>query len=70
MMKLGVKKNALEALHCATSIAARINRLEGKIGTLEAGRVADVIVTNGKPDQQIADVSSVQMVFVGGARRV
>ena len=70
MLKLGVKKNALQALHSATSVAARINRLEGKIGTLEIGRVADVIVTDGKPDEVIADVSKVKMVFVGGVRRV
>ena len=70
MMKLGVKKNALQALHSATSVAARINRLEGKVGTLEVGRVADVIVTDGKPDQVIADVSKVRMVFVGGVQRV
>jgi imidazolonepropionase-like amidohydrolase len=70
MLKLGVKKSPLEALHCATSVASRINRLEGKIGTLEAGKVADVIVTDGKPDEVIADVSRVRMVFTGGARRV
>jgi imidazolonepropionase-like amidohydrolase len=70
MIKLGVKKNALDALHSATSIAAKINRLEGKIGTLEVGRVADVIVVDGQPDQQIADMAKVVMVFAGGVRRV
>lgn len=70
MIKLGVKKNALEALHSATSVAARINRLGGKIGTLEAGHVADVIVTDGKPDEVIADISRVKIVFVSGVRRV
>jgi imidazolonepropionase-like amidohydrolase len=70
MIRLGVKKNALDALHSATSVAARINRVHDKIGTLEAGRVADVVVTAGKPDQDIGDVSRVNMVFVEGVRRV
>jgi imidazolonepropionase-like amidohydrolase len=70
MIKLGVKKNALDAIHCATSVAAKVNRLEGKIGTLETGKIADVIVTEGQPDQHISDISKVKMVFVGGVRRV
>ena len=70
MIKLGVKKNALDAIYCATSVAAKVNRLEGKIGTLETGKIADVIVTEGQPDQSISDISKVKMVFVGGVRRV
>jgi imidazolonepropionase-like amidohydrolase len=70
MIKLGVKKNALEALHCATRVASRVNRLEQNIGTLEAGKLADVIVCDGKPDQEIGDVSRVKMVFLGGKRQL
>ncbi len=70
MIKLGVKKNPLEALQSATVVAAGINRMADKIGTLEAGKIADITVVHGKPDQNIADISRVQMVFVGGVRRV
>jgi imidazolonepropionase-like amidohydrolase len=70
MIKLGVKKNALDALHCATRVASRVNRLEQNIGTLEAGKLADVIVCDGKPDQEIGDISRVKMVFVGGKRQL
>jgi imidazolonepropionase-like amidohydrolase len=59
MIKLGVKKNALEAVHCATRVASRVNRLEQKTGTLEVGKAAE-----------IADIAKVKMVFVGGQRRV
>ena len=70
MIQLGVKKNALDAIHCATSVAAKVNRLESKIGTLETGKIADLIVTDGQPDQNITDISRVKMVFVGGVRRI
>ncbi len=70
MIKLGVKKNALEAVHCATSVASRVNRLDQKTGTLEVGKAADILVTAGKPDLEIADIAKVKMVFVTGQRRV
>ena len=68
MIKLGVKKDAYDALRSATSVAARINRLEKTLGVLKAGYLADVIVVDGRPDQNIQDVARVRMTFVGGRR--
>jgi imidazolonepropionase-like amidohydrolase len=70
MIKLGIKKNALDAIFCATRVAAQVNRLQDKIGTLEAGKTADVIVVDGLPDQQIADIAKVKMVYRSGRRLV
>jgi imidazolonepropionase-like amidohydrolase len=39
----------LEALRSATTIAAEIVAQEGKLGAIEAGAVADVLVVDGNP---------------------
>lgn len=58
-----------QALICATRESARALRLEGKVGTLEPGRIADVILVRGDP---LADVTllgkpgAIARVFVGG----
>jgi imidazolonepropionase-like amidohydrolase len=70
MIKLGVKKDAYDALRSATSVAAEINRLDKKLGALKAGYTADVIVVDGKPDHDIHDLERVRMTFVGGRRLV
>ena len=70
MIKLGVKKDAYDALRSATSVSAEINRLDKKLGVLKAGYTADVIVVDGKPDHDIHDLERVKMTFVGGRRMV
>jgi imidazolonepropionase-like amidohydrolase len=70
MIKLGVKKDAYDAIRSATSVAARVNRLEAKIGTLEAGKLADVIVVEGNPLKDIDDIAKVSMTFVEGRKHV
>lgn len=56
-MELFVKLLGLsptEAIHCGTLAAARLFRRFGsQIGKLEAGRLADILVVNGKPDRDI-----------------
>jgi imidazolonepropionase-like amidohydrolase len=41
--------SAIEIIRAATTIGARIVRMEGKIGTLKAGAFADLIVVDGDP---------------------
>ena len=43
----------MQALMSATKIAAECLRLEDKIGTIEAGRLADVIIVEGDPLEDI-----------------
>jgi len=45
--KLGMRPE--EALVAATKVAAEAVGLEGKVGTLEKGKLADLIVVNGNP---------------------
>jgi imidazolonepropionase-like amidohydrolase len=37
------------------------------VGTLKPGKLADLIVVRGKPDQRISDIENVETVFKGGA---
>ena len=39
----------IEIVRAATTVGARIVRMEGKIGTLKAGAFADLIVVDGDP---------------------
>ena len=70
MVKVGVKRNNYDAIRSATSIAAKISKLEGKIGTLAIGKVADVIVVDGNPLSEIEAIGRVQMTFLDGKRMV
>ena len=57
----------LEALRAATSNSAKICGIEKTTGTLAAGMQADLLVIDGKPDQQIRDLRNIQAVMKGGA---
>lgn len=70
MVKIGVVPDNYAAIRSATSIAARINRVEDKLGTLEAGKLADVIVVDGNPLTDIHSLSNVRMTYVDGRRLV
>ena len=56
----------LEAIHAATGEAARAIGVGDKVGTLQAGRAADMLVVDGDPSVRISDLRSVRMVIKGG----
>jgi len=56
----------LEAIHIATENGADFLGAGDKIGTLKAGKQADLIVVRGRPDQQIPDIENVETVFKHG----
>jgi len=68
MVKLGVKRDNYDAIRSATAVAAEINKLDKKIGTLEPGKLADVIVVDGNPLENIDAIGRVRMTFVEGKR--
>ncbi len=57
----------LEAITAATSASARVLGLSD-IGTLEAGKLADIISVKGDPSKDISSLSRVGFVMVGGRR--
>jgi len=66
MVKLGVKKDNYDALRCATIVPAKIHNLGDQLGTLEAGKAADLVVLADNPLDDLDALETVQMTFVGG----
>jgi imidazolonepropionase-like amidohydrolase len=70
MVEIGVVKDNYAAIRSATSVAAEINGVADKLGTLEAGKLADVIVVDGDPRADIHALSNVRRTYVDGRRLV
>jgi len=56
----------LEAIHIATQNGAEFLGEADHIGTLKAGKQADLIVLKGDPSEKIADLENVELVFKDG----
>ncbi|MBC7814801.1 MAG: amidohydrolase family protein [Burkholderiales bacterium] len=70
MVKVGVVSDNYAALRSATIVAAKISKLDAKLGTLEAGKEADLIVVNGDPVADLDALEHVEMTFIGGRKMV
>lgn len=57
----------LEAIRSATQISAQLCGVDAITGTLEAGKEADILAVDGKPDENIRDLRKISMVVKGGA---
>lgn len=68
MVEVGVCPDRLDALRSITIRAAQLSRLDKKIGTLEAGKEADLIVVDGKPDQDLFALERVVQTYIAGKR--
>jgi imidazolonepropionase-like amidohydrolase len=55
-----------EALRCATANGARSLGLDGDIGTLQPGKLADLVVIDGNPLQDIRQSEKVVWTMVNG----
>ncbi|MBW6424351.1 amidohydrolase family protein [Rhizobium sp. XQZ8] len=64
MVKAGM--SPVEVIQSATSTAADICRVSNIVGTLEAGKLADVVVVDGDATKDIAALSATNMVFKDG----
>jgi imidazolonepropionase-like amidohydrolase len=56
----------LEAIHIATQNGAEFLGEADRIGTLKAGKQADLVVIKGDPSQKIAEIENVELVFKDG----
>ena len=44
--------------------------MDDRLGTIEVGKLADIIVVDGNPDQVIEEIANIKMVIVSGKFRV
>ncbi|MEM8729078.1 MAG: amidohydrolase family protein [Pseudomonadota bacterium] len=68
MVEVGVCPDNLDALRAITARAAVMNGFGDSLGTLETGKLADMIVVDGKPDHDLAALKAVEMTFIDGKR--
>lgn len=55
-----------DALRMATAVNARILGMEDEIGTIEAGKLADLVAVDGDPLRDISALDRVELVAKGG----
>lgn len=56
----------MEAIKSATSVAARALGIADEVGTLETGKLADIIAVEGNPLQDIKNLKKIKMVMRNG----
>ncbi len=57
----------LQAISTATKNAAAIVNASGEWGTLEAGKLANLVIVDGRPDERISDTRHIVVVIKEGA---
>ena len=64
MVKAGMKP--MDAILSATVVPAKILGTSDRLGTIEGGKLADIIATNGNPIEDISVVTDVSFVMKNG----
>jgi imidazolonepropionase-like amidohydrolase len=57
---------AVEAIHIATANGAEFLNESDRIGTIEVGKQADLVVIRGDPESNISDLQKIEIVFKDG----
>ena len=70
MVELGIKKDNYDALRSATIVAAAVSNLDDKLGSLETGKDADMIVMAGDPLADLNALEQIEMVFIAGKQMI
>lgn len=56
----------LEVIRIATLEGARFQRIDGRVGSIAPGKQADLVLVDGKPDEDIAQLAKIDLVFRSG----
>jgi imidazolonepropionase-like amidohydrolase len=56
----------MQAISAATTVSARALGVEKERGSIAPGQTADLVLLDGRPDEQIADIEKTSRVFLGG----
>ena len=57
---------AMKAIQSATMETAKLLRIEDKIGSIESGKLADLIAVKGNPIEDISVLENVDVVIKDG----
>lgn len=63
---INIGMTAMQAIQCATKTNAEILKKEKEIGTVEAGKLADIIAVKGDPLKDITELQRVKFVMANG----
>ena len=66
MVEIGVCPDNLDALNSITRRGIKLLGLEDQLGSLEAGKTADVVAVGGDPLASLDHMKDVKRVFVRG----
>ena len=64
MVKYGM--TPAQAIRSATSTAAELLGMQDKVGTIEAGKFADIVAVPGDPLRDVTELEKVNFVMKGG----
>lgn len=64
MVEAGMKP--IESIQSATKTAAELLRIYDTVGSIEPGKLADIVAVEGDPTQDIATMANVKFVMKGG----
>ena len=56
-----------QALHAATTVAAELMGWQGQVGSIEAGKYADIDAVSGDPLKDITELERIKFVMKGGS---
>ena len=56
----------MQAITAATANAAAYIRANDKLGTIEVGKLADLLIVDGDPSKNISATAKINMVFKAG----
>ena len=56
----------MEALHCATSNGAHYIGLDKDLGTVEKGKLADLLILDADPSKDLKNISTIKTVMLNG----